>query len=126
MKNNVVDSSGWLEYFADSKNAHFFAKAIEHTKKLIVPSISISEVFKHVMRLTSEKEAFECVECMLQGNVIDLDIEISLNAAKLGVTNQLPFADSVIYATALAHNAILWTQDADFKGLPSVEYISKH
>ncbi len=126
MKNNVVDSSGWLEYFADSKNANFFAKSIEQTKHLIVPSISILEVFKHVMRHRSEKEAFECVECMLQGNVIDLDIETSLNAAKLGVTYQLPLADSIIYATGLAHSATLWTQDADFKGLPSVEYISKH
>ena len=125
MRNNVVDSSGWLEYFADSKNANFFARSIENTKQLIVPSISIFEVFKHVMRHRSEKEAFECIECMLQGKVIDLDFEISLNAAKLGITYQLPLADSVIYATGLAHNAMIWTQDADFKGLPSVEYIAK-
>lgn len=126
MKNNVVDSSGWLEYFTDSKNANFFARPIENTKKLIVPSISILEVFKHVMRHRSEKEAFECIECMLQGNIINLDIEISLNAAKLGMTHKLPLADSIIYATGLAHGATIWTQDADFKGLPSVEYITKN
>ncbi|HLB57032.1 MAG TPA: type II toxin-antitoxin system VapC family toxin [Coxiellaceae bacterium] len=125
MKNNVVDSSGWLEYFADTKNANFFARAIENTKQLIVPSISILEVFKHVLRNRSEKEAFECVECMLHGKIIELDVEISLNAAKLGVTHQLPLADSIIYATGLAHAAIIWTQDADFKGLPSVKYIAK-
>lgn len=126
MKNNVVDSSGWLEYFTDAKNANFFARPIENTKHLIVPSISILEVFKHVMRNRSEKEAFECIECMLQGIIIELDVEISLNAAKVGVTHQLPLADSIIYATGLAHEATIWTQDADFKGLPSVEYIAKH
>lgn len=125
MKNNVVDSSGWLEYFTDSKNAHFFARPIENLKKLIVPSISILEVFKHVLRHRSEKAAFECMECMLQGRVVELDVEISLNAAKLGVTHQLPLADSIIYATGLTHDATIWTQDIDFKGLPNVEYIAK-
>ena len=125
MNKNVVDSSGWLEYFADTKNANFFARPIENTKNLIIPSISILEVFKHVMRLRSEKEAFECIKCMLQGTVVDLDTELSLNAAKLGIIHKLPLADSIIYATGLAHEAIIWTQDADFKGLPYVEYIAK-
>lgn len=125
MKKNVVDSSGWLEYFADSKNAKFFAPAIENTKQLIIPSISILEVFKHIMRLRSEKEAFECTECMLQAKIVDLDTELSLNAAKLGILHQLPLADSIIYATGLAFDALIWTQDVDFKGLPQVEYISK-
>ncbi|OGT46856.1 MAG: twitching motility protein PilT [Gammaproteobacteria bacterium RIFCSPHIGHO2_12_FULL_38_11] len=125
MKKNVVDSSGWLEYFSNTKNADFFARPIENTKNLIIPSISILEVFKNVMRQRSEKEAFECIECMLQGAIVDLDIELSLNAAKLGITYKLPLADSIIYATGLAHEAIIWTQDADFKGLPHVEYIAK-
>lgn len=125
MTKNVVDSSGWLEYFADAKNAHFFAPAIENTKDLIVPSISLVEVFKHVLRHSSEKHAFESIECMLQGTIVDLNIEISLNAAKLGVTHQLPLADSIILATGFAYEAIIWSQDADFKGLPHVKYISK-
>lgn len=125
MKKNIVDSSGWLEYFADTKNANFFARPIENTKHLIIPSVSILEVFKHVVRQRSEKEAFECVECMLQGMIVDLDMELSLNAAKLGMIHKLPLADSIIYATALAHDAVVWTQDADFKGLPHVEYITK-
>src|SRR5690349_19898961 len=99
MKKNIVDSSGWLEYFADAKNANFFAPAIEQTKNLIVPSISLTEVFKHVLRHQSEKQAFECIECMIQGNVIDLNIEISLSAAKLGVQHKIPLADSIILAT---------------------------
>lgn len=125
MKKNIVDSSGWLEYFADTKNANFFARPIENTKYLIIPSVSILEVFKHVMRQRSEKEAFECVECMLQGTIVNLDMELSLNAAKLDMIHKLPLADSIIYATALAHDAVVWTQDADFKGLPHVEYITK-
>src|SRR3990167_10241448 len=126
MKKNVVDSSGWLEYFADARNADFFAPAIENVKNLIVPSISILEVFKHVLRHRSEKEAFESIECMLQGTVIDLDIELSLNAAKLGVQHKIPLADSIILATGMAHEAIIWTQDADFKGLPQVKYIRRN
>ena len=125
MKKNVVDSSGWLEYFADAKNASFFAPAIENIKNLIVPSISILEVFKHVLRLRSERDAFESVECMLQGTIIDLDIEIALSAAKLGILHKIPLADSIILATGIAHEATIWSQDADFQGLPGVRYIKK-
>ena len=125
MKKNVVDSSGWLEYFADAPNADFFAPAIENVKNLIVPSISILEVFKHVLRHASEKQAFESIECMLQATIVDLDIEISLSAAKLGVQHKIPLADSIILATGLAHQATIWSQDADFEGLPYVKYIKK-
>ncbi|TAK73967.1 MAG: type II toxin-antitoxin system VapC family toxin [Gammaproteobacteria bacterium] len=125
MKKNVVDSSGWLEYFADAKNADFFAPAIENPADLIVPSVSILEVFKHVLRQRSEKEAFESIECMLQGTVVDLTIEISLSAAKLGALHKLPLADSIIFATGLAYEAIIWSQDDDFNGLPQVKYIRK-
>jgi predicted nucleic acid-binding protein len=121
----VVDSSGWLEYFADAKNANFFAPAIENTKNLIVPSISLLEVFKNVLRQCSEKQAFESIECMLQGTIVNLDIEISLSAAKLGIQHKIPMADSIILATAFAHEAIVWTQDSDFEGLPQVKYIHK-
>lgn len=125
MKNNVVDSSGWLEYFADANNAHFFESAIENTKNLIVPSISLLEVFKHVLRHWSEKQAFECIECMMQGTIIDLDIEISLSAAKLGLQYKIPLADSIIFATGIAYEATIWSQDADFDGLPHVKYVKK-
>src|SRR5258707_15068905 len=116
MKKNIVDSSGWLEYFADAKNAEFFAPAIENTKDLIVPSISLLEVFKHVLRQCSEKQAFETIECMMQGTVVDLDIEISLRAAKLGIQYKIPLADSIILAAGLAHEAIIWFQNSDFYG----------
>lgn len=125
MKKNVVDSSGWLEYFADAENAHFFAPAIENTKNLIVPSISLLEVFKYVLRQRSEKQAFESIESMMQGTVVDLDIEISLSAAKLGIQYKIPLADSIILATGIAYEATIWSQDIDFDGLPHVKYISK-
>jgi len=124
-KKNVVDSSGWLEYFANAKNASFFAPAIEKTSHLIVPSITIVEVFKHLLRQCSENEAFQAIECMTQGTVVDLDVEMALNAAKLGVVHRIPLADSIIVATGLAQDAIIWSQDADFEGLPNVRYIKK-
>src|SRR5690242_3694340 len=120
MKKNVVDSSGWLEYYANAENADFFAPAIEDTKNLIVPSVSLLEVFKHVLRQYSEKQAFESIECMIQGTIIDLDMEISLHAAKLGVQYKIPLADSIILATGIMHEATVWSQDADFKNLPNV------
>ena len=84
-QNNVVDSSGWLEYFSDAQNASFFAPAIETPSLLIVPSISILEVFRHLLLRCAEKDAFQAIECMLQGRVVDLDVETAVNAAKLGV-----------------------------------------
>ena len=122
---NVVDSSGWLEYFADGPNADFFAPAIENVSELIVPSISLYEVFKRVLQQRSETEALRAVALMAQGSVIDLDLVLALNAAKLSVDLKLPMADSIILATAQAHDATLWTQDADFKGIDGVRYIEK-
>ncbi|MCR4407162.1 MAG: type II toxin-antitoxin system VapC family toxin [Anaerolineae bacterium] len=122
---NVVDSSGWLEYFADGPNADFFAPAIEDVSELIVPSLSLDEVFKRVLRQRGESDALQAVAVMQQGTVVDLDAAMALSAAKLSVDLGLPMADSVMLATARAHNATLWTQDADFKGVEGVEYIEK-
>ncbi len=122
---NVVDSSGWLEYFADGPNADFFAPAIESVSELVVPSISIYEVFKRVLQQRDESDAIQAIAVMQQGLVVDLDTTIALNAAKISVELKLPMADSVMLATARAYNATLWTQDADFKGIDSVQYIEK-
>ncbi len=123
---NLVDSSGWLEYFADGKNAKNFAKAIEATRQLIVPSISVLEVFKRVLIQRGEDSALQAVALMQQGRIIDLDIALSLKAAKLGVELKLPLADSVILATARSCDAILWTQDSDFCGIEGVKYFAKN
>ena len=122
---NVVDSSGWLEYFADAANADFFSAAILDTEKLLVPSISLLEVFKRVYQQRDENAALSAVALMRQGRVVELDGELALSAAKLGVDHKLPLADSVILASARRHDATLWTQDADFKGLDGVRYIPK-
>lgn len=122
---NVVDSSGWLEYFADGSNAEFFALAIENTGELVVPSISIYEVFKRVLQQRSEGDALQVAAMMQQGMVVDLDTTIALSAATLSVELGLPMADSVMLATARAQNATLWTQDADFKDIEGVEWVEK-
>jgi predicted nucleic acid-binding protein len=121
---NVVDSSGWLEYFADGPNADFFAPAIESVSDLVVPTLSLYEVFKRVLQQRGEGDALQAVAVMLQGQVIDLDMDLALSAAKVSVGLKLPMADSVMLATAQAHGATLWTQDADLK-IAGVQYIAK-
>ena len=120
---NVVDSSGWLEYFTDGSNADFFAPAILDTDKLVVPAISIYEVFKRILRDSAERDALSMIAIMSRGLVVPLDMELSLNAAKLSIELRMPMADSIILATARAYNAVLWTQDSDFRGVEGVEYI---
>jgi predicted nucleic acid-binding protein len=122
---NVVDSCGWLEYFADGPNADFFAPTIENVSELVVPSISVYEVFKRVLQQRDEGDALQAVAAMQQGLVVDLDTAIALNAAKISVELRLPMADSVMLATARAHNATLWTQDADFRDIEGIQYVEK-
>jgi predicted nucleic acid-binding protein len=119
---NVVDSSAWLEYFADGPNASVFAKAIEDTPGLIVPSITILEVGKRFLQQRGEADALKAIGVMQLGRVVDLNAALALDAAELGFRTGLALADSVIYATAKAFDATLWTQDDDFKDMPGVEY----
>lgn len=123
---NVVDSSGWLEYLADAANAEFFAGPIEDTERLIVPTLSILEVFKRVLRERGESDALHAAAQMRAVRVVDLDSALAIRAAKLGIDHRLPLADSVILATARAYDAVLWTQDADFQFIPGVRYVPKH
>lgn len=120
---NLVDSSGWLEYFANGKNAGFFASALEDTKNLIVPPICIFEVFKRILQQRSEDEALQAVAVMQQGIIVDLNSLIALNAAKLSLDLRLPMADSVILAAARAFKAVIWTQDIDFQDMENVKFI---
>lgn len=119
---NVVDSSAWLEYFADGPNAEYFARPIEAPAGLVIPSITLLEVFKRLLQQRSESDALQAVAVMQQGQVADLDAPLALSAAKLGVERKLPLADSVILATARRFGATVWTQDEDFDGLPGVNY----
>lgn len=120
---NLVDSCGWLEYFADGPNASFYAPAIEPVDRLVVPTICILEVFRKVLRQRGENSALQAVAAMEQGIIVSLDVPISLSAARLGADLGLPLADSVILATARAHKALIWTQDADFKKIDGVRYV---
>ena len=122
---NLVDSSGWLEYFADAPNANYFAKPIEDIQDLVVPSLCVFEVFKNILRQREENSALQAVALMEQGLVINLNTPIALSAARLGLEFKLPLADSVILATARTNDAIIWTQDADFKSIPGVKFVPK-
>jgi toxin FitB len=123
---NVVDSSGWLEYFADGPNADFFEEAIEEEASLVIPSISIYELFKRLLAEPDGEEAgFLVIAAMQRGEIVDLDAELALDAARISRETRLPMADSIILATARANDAILWTQDADFEGIEGVEYVRK-
>lgn len=122
---NVVDSSGWLEYFIDGENADFFAPVIERLEEVLVPTISLFEVFKRVLLERNKNDALEAVALMKGGQVVELDDSLALFAAELSYTLRLPMADSIILATARAYNAVLWTQDAHFKGLEGVRYIER-
>jgi predicted nucleic acid-binding protein len=122
---NVVDSSAWLEYFADGPNAAVFAKPIESTRSLIVPTLSLFEVFKRVSQQRNEDEALRAIAVMEQGKIVDLDRATALEAARLAIEHRIAMADSIMLATAQRHRATLWTQDGDFEGLPGTEYHAK-
>ncbi len=119
---NVVDSSAWLEYVAAGSNANFFAEAIENISELVVPTISLYEVFKRIVQQRSENEALQVVAAMQQGKIVEMDSRIALSAARISIDHQLPLADSVMLATARMNNAVLWTQDSHFEGMPDVKY----
>ena len=122
---NVVDSSAWLEYFANGPNAGFFAPPIQATDDLVVPTITVLEVFKRVHQQRGEGPALQAAALMQQGQVVDLTAAIALAAATLGLEHKLPLADSVVLATTRLHDATLWTQDADFDGLAGVRFRAK-
>ena len=122
---NVVDSSGWLEYFADGANAEAFAAPIQQADELLVPSITIVEVFKRVLQQRGEQAALQAAAHMKQGHVVSLDADLAMKAAKAGYEFKLPLADGIILATAQAYGALLWTQDEDFQHLDGVRFIPK-
>lgn len=122
---NVVDSSGWLEYVDGGPNAQAFEAAILAVERLVVPTICLLEVFKRMLREKGEDAALDVVGQMRQGLVVDLDADLALEAARLGIELKLPLADCAILATARLHEATVWTQDEDFEGLDGVRYFPK-
>jgi toxin FitB len=122
---NIVDSSCWLEYLAGSKIGDLVSSAVEDMESLIVPSITLYEVFKKLLVEKDEDSALLAVAHMKQGTVVDLDSDLSIYSAKIGRDKKLPLADSIIYATAMKYDCLLWTQDKHFKDLESVRYFEK-
>jgi predicted nucleic acid-binding protein len=122
---NIVDSSGWLAYFADEPNAKHFISPLKDTDSLVVPTITLYEVFKVVLRESSENEALQATAAMQKGTVVDLTVPLAIAASKLSLEKGLPMADSIILATAKAYDAILWTQDSDFRNMAGVKYFPK-
>jgi predicted nucleic acid-binding protein len=122
---NIVDSSGWLEYFVDGPNAFFFSAPLQNVNELVVPTISIYEVFKAVLRQRNESAALQAVALMKQGLVVELTTNISMVAAKISLEHNLPMADSIILATGRLYQATIWTQDDDFDGFDGVQYVPK-
>ncbi len=122
---NLVDSCGWLEYFADGPNAQFFTPAIEDTEALIVPAICVFEVFKRVFQQRGEDAALQAAALMHQGRLVVLDDQVALHAAKCSIDHKLPLADSIVLATAQLCEAVVWTQDADFADIAGVKYVEK-
>jgi toxin FitB len=122
---NVVDSSGWLEYFGKGANASFFARAIKATEILVVPTICMYEVFKRLLTQRGEEDALQAVGIMSLGLLADLTQEVAVNAAHISFELQIAMADSIILATTRVYHATLWTQDADFKGIEGVQYVEK-
>lgn len=122
---NVVDTSAWLEYFADGPNAPTFAQPIERPDDLVVPTLTLFEVFKRIYQLKGEAAALEAVAVMLQGRVVELSATLAIEAARLSAESRLPLADAVILATARSERSVLRTQDTHFDGLEGVEYRKK-
>lgn len=120
---NVVDSCGWLEYFADGVNASFFASPIEDNRNLLVPVICVYEVFKSIYRQRGEDAALQGVAQMYRGEIIPVDDSCALYTAKYSIDHRMPMADSIILAVARMKKATLWTQDDDFRNISGVKYI---
>ena len=122
---NIVDSSGWLAYFADEPNAEHFLSPLSDPALLVVPTVTIYEVFKVILRESSDNEALLAVVAMQKGTVVVLNAPLAIAAAKLSLEHNLPMADSIILATAQEFKATLWTQDSDFENISNVKYFPK-
>ncbi|HWF43790.1 MAG TPA: type II toxin-antitoxin system VapC family toxin [Candidatus Kapabacteria bacterium] len=119
---NVVDSSAWLEFFRNGPNLDFFSSSIRDVHNLIVPTITLFEVYKRMHQVSDEATAFRCIHVMRRGNVVPLDNSLALQSARYSIEKKLPLADSIIYTTAILYKAVLWTQEAHFKRMAGVEF----
>lgn len=122
---NIVDSSGWLAYFSDEPSAKHFQIPLQDIESLVVPSITIYEVSKVVLREAGENDALQAVAAMQKGSVVALTTRLAIAASRISLQHKLPMADSIILATAMDSNATIWTQDIHFENIPGVNYFQK-
>lgn len=119
---NLVDSCGWLAYFADETNAGHFAEPLATPAELLVPTVVQYEVFKVLLREAGEDQALAALAAMSQGQVVAIDSSLAVAGARLSLQHALPMADSLILALARTAEATLWTQDAHFAKVPGVRF----
>ena len=122
---NIVDASGWIEFFLAGTNGPKFKPVIENTSELLVSSVNMCEVHRVLSRKLPVELRDMCLEVMRRAPVIELNDERAIAASELSLKHGLAMADAAMYAIALEHKAVLWTQDADYQGLAGVKYFPK-
>lgn len=122
---NVVDSSGWIEFFRAGPNGPVFKPVIEDRRHLLVPCIALYEVHRVLTRHLPEEVVARCLDVMRLGRVLDLTDARAVAAARVAQRHRLAMADAIMLAMAQEFGATLWTQDADYAGLPGVRYVPK-
>ena len=122
---NIVDASGWIEFFLAGTNGPKFKPVIENTSELLVSSVNMYEVHRVLSRKLPSELRDMCLEVMRRAPVIELNDERAIAASELSLKHSLAMADAAMYAIALEHKAVLWTQDADYQGLKGVKYFPK-
>ncbi|MDO9142991.1 type II toxin-antitoxin system VapC family toxin [Rhodoferax sp.] len=122
---NVVDSSGWIEFFLAGANGPKFKPVIEQRNTLLVPVIALFEVHKVLSRKVPADAVTQCLDVMRLGRVLDITDRRAVAAASVAVKHRLAMADAMMYSLALELGATFWTQDVDYQGLPGVNFFAK-
>jgi len=123
----LIDSYGWIEYFADGPLAENYATFIENAnpENTVTPTIVIYEVYKRIKSIKGEEKALEAYAQMSCTKIVELTSPISLKAADISITLSLGMADSIVVATAKTYNAETVTSNEHLKSLERVKFISK-
>lgn len=122
---NVVDSSGWIEFFKAGPNGPVFKPVIEDRHQLLVPTIALFEVHKVLSRSLDDELVMQCLDVMRLGRVLDLTDRRAIAASKVARRHKLALADAAMYSMAREFEAQFWTQDIDYQGLPGVSFFPK-
>jgi predicted nucleic acid-binding protein len=121
----VVDTSAWIEWLIKSPTGVVVAAELPTNADWLTPTVVQLELAKWVRRERGDDKADQAIAFSVTCVVVPLDTSIAVAAAKISVEHKLPLADSIVYATARAHDADLLTCDAHFKDLPNVILVEK-